>query len=117
MGKRHEPDDEEGVGTLIARAVADGRAYAEAEIAYWRALAIDRLADARAAALFGVVVLLLAQAAAIALIVGLVMILTPHVGPALATFIVVLVALGAAALFARAALRRFRRATRPKDAP
>lgn len=117
MDERHEPDEEEGIGTLIARAVGDGRAYAEAEFAYWRALALDRLADARAAAIFGVAVLLLAQAAAIALIVGFVMILTPYVGPGLATLIVVLVAAGAAALFARAALRRFRRATRPKDAP
>ena len=117
MDDRHEPDDEEGIGTLIARAVGDGRAYAEAEIAYWRALALDRLTDARAAAVFGIVVLLLAQAAAIALIVGLVMILTPYVGPGLATLIVVLVAAGAAALFAWAAVRRFRRATRPRDIP
>lgn len=113
----HEPDDEEGIGTLITRAVGDGRAYAEAEIAYWRALALDRLADARVAALFGIAVLLLAQAAAIALIVGLVMILTPYVGPGLATLIVVLVAAGAAALFAWAALRRYRRVTRRRDEP
>jgi hypothetical protein len=117
VDERHEPDDEEGIGTLIARAVGDGRAYAEAELAYWLALALDRLADARAAAIFAVAVLLLAQAAAIALIVGFVMILTPYVGPGLATLIVVLVATGTAVLFARAALRRFRRATRPKDAP
>lgn len=117
MDERHEPDEEEGIGALIARAVGDGRAYAEAEIAYWRALALDRLADARAAAVLGIAVLLLAQAAAIALIVGLVMILTPYVGPGLATLIVVLAAAGAAALIARAALRRFRRAARPKDAP
>jgi hypothetical protein len=117
VDERHEPDEEEGIGTLIARAVGDGRAYAEAEIAYWRALALDRLADARAAAVFGVAVLLLAQAAAIALIVGFVMILTPYIGPGLATLVVVLVAAGAAALLARAAIRRFRRATRPKDAP
>ena len=117
MDERHEPDEEEGIGALIARAVADGRAYADAEIAYWRALAMDRLADARSAAVLAILVLLLAQAAAIALIVGLVMILTPHVGPGLATLIVVLIAAAAAALFARAALRRFRRATRPRDMP
>ena len=61
MDERHEPDDEEGIGTLIARAVGDGRAYAEAEIADWRALALDRLADARAAAIFGVAVLFMAR--------------------------------------------------------
>ncbi len=115
MDERQEDDD--GVGTLITRAIADGRAYAEAEAAYWKAVALDRMSDARAAALFGIGVLLLAQAAAIALIVGLVMILTPHVGPGLATLIVVLAATGAAALFAWAAYRRFRRATRPRREP
>ncbi|MEG3179931.1 hypothetical protein [Sphingomonas sp. LT1P40] len=116
MDERQE-DSDDGVGSLIARTFADGRAYAEAELGYWRALALGRLADARAAAIFGMVVFLLAQAAAIALIVGLVMIFTPYVGPGMATLIVVLVAGSAAAVFAFAALRRFRRATRPRNTP
>ncbi|MCP3731775.1 phage holin family protein [Sphingomonas sp. MG17] len=115
MDERNEDDN--GIGALVARAIADGRAYADAEIAYWRALVLDRVADARAVAMLGIVVFLLAQAAAIALIVGFVMILTPHVGPALATLIVVLVAAGAAALFARVAIKRFRRVTRPRSEP
>lgn len=110
-------DEDSGVGALIARAIGDGRAYADAEIAYWKALALDRLADARSAAIFMIVVLLLAQAAAIALIVGLVMILTPRVGPGLATLIVVLVAGIVAALLGRIAYNRFRRATRPRSEP
>jgi len=111
------PQDDDSIGTLVARALADGRAYAQAEADYWKAFAQSRLGDLRAAIVFGGIVLLLGQAAAIALIVGLVMTLTPHVGPGLATLIVVVVASGAAALFARAAWRRFRRATRPRKEP
>ncbi len=116
MDERQD-DNDDGIGNLISRTLADGRAYAEAELCYWRALAVDRLVDARAAAIFGIVVLLLAQAAAIALIVGFFMILTPYVGPGLATLIVVVVAAGAATLFGIAAFRRFRRATRPRNIP
>lgn len=114
MDDRNEDD---GIGALVSRLVGDGRAYAEAEIGYWKALAVDRVADARTAAVLGIAVLLLAQAAAIALIVGLVMILTPHVGPGLATLIVVLTTGIAATLLARAALTRFRRATRSRNTP
>ncbi|MBX3594088.1 hypothetical protein [Sphingomonas sp.] len=112
-----ERQDEAGIGTLIARAIGDGRAYAQAELDYWKALAIDRIADARAAAILGVIVFLLAQAGAIALIVGLLMILTPIVGAVAATLIVVIVAGGCAVLAARAAMTRFRRATRPRQMP
>lgn len=109
--------DEEGVGALIARAVADGRAYADAEIAYWRALALDRLADVRGLAIYGVVALLLVNAAAIALIVGLILTLSPLVGPGLATLIVVLVAAAAAGYCGWAGLKRFKHATRPRNQP
>lgn len=112
-----ERNEDESIGTLAARAVADARAYADAEIVYWKALARDRLGDARAALVFGGLVFLFGQAAAIALIVGLVLILSPHVGPALATLIVVLGALSVAALAAFGALRYYRRATRPRHTP
>lgn len=115
VDERNETD--EGVGALIARAMADGRAYADAEIGYWRALALDRLADARRLAIFGVAALLLVNAAAIALIVGLVLTLEPLVGPGLATLIVVLLTAIAAGLFAWAALKRIKRVTRPRDQP
>ena len=109
--------DDDGIGTLAAQAVADARAYAEAEIAYWKTLALARIADARAALIFGAIVFLLANSAAIALIVGLVLILSPHIGPAGATLVVVLAAMGAAGLAARTALQRYRRAVRPRDVP
>ncbi len=112
-----ERNEDESIGTLAARAVADARAYADAELAYWKALALDRMGDARAAIILGGIVFLFAQAAAIALIVGLVLILSPHVGPGLATLIVVFAALAIAGLAGAAAFRRYRRATRPRHKP
>ncbi len=109
--------DDDSIGTLAAQAVADARAFADAEIAYWKTLALARLGDARAALIFGALVFLLANSAAIALIVGFVLILSPHVGPAAATLIVVVTALTAAALAARAAFQRYRRAIRPRNTP
>lgn len=109
--------DDDSIGALAAQAVADARAFADAEIAYWKALALARLSDARGALILGAVVLLLANSAAIALIVGLVLTLSPHVGPGAATLIVVVTALGAAALAGRAALVRYRRAVRPRSMP
>jgi hypothetical protein len=110
-------DQDDGIGALAARALADGRAYAEAELGYWRALALDRLADVKAAAALGIAALLLVNAAAIALIVGLLMALTPLVGPLLATLIVVLITLALAGLLGWLATRYFSHATRPRGEP
>lgn len=110
-------NEDEGVGTLISRAIADGRDYANAELAYWRTLATDRLADAKSAAVLGVGALLLVNAAAIALIVGCILMLAPLVGPGLATLIVVLVAAAAAGLLGWAALKHVQRLTRPRGEP
>lgn len=115
MDRRDEEDD--SVTALIARAVGDGRAYANAEIGYWKTLALDRLGDARTAAILAIVAFLLVQGAAIALIVGLVMALTPYVGPGIATLIVVLAAGILAGLSGYMAYLRFRRATRPRNDP
>jgi membrane protein implicated in regulation of membrane protease activity len=109
--------DDDSIGTLAAQAVADARAFADAEIAYWKTLALARLGDARAALILGAIVFLLANSAAIALIVGFVLILSPHVGPAAATLIVVVTALTAAAFAARAAFQHYRRAIRPRNTP
>lgn len=110
-------DQDEGVGALIARTIADGRAYASAEIEYWRLLAQARLVDVRGLAGFAIAALLLVNAAAIALIVGMLLSLAPLVGPGLATLIVVMVALAVAGLLGWLALKRFRRATRPRNEP
>lgn len=82
------PQDE-GLGDLFGRLVDDGKGYARAEIGYYRTLARSKLRDARASLWMGAAALGFAQAAAVALIVGLVMTLTPLVGPGWATLIVV----------------------------
>ncbi len=95
-GQATDPD--EGVATLVSRLVADAKDYGRAEMAYVQALARERTNDAARGA--G----LLAAAAAIALamlttlLVGLVLSLTPLVGPFWATLIVV-VAAGVVAAF------------------
>ena len=112
-----QEDRDEGIGSLISRLIADGRAYADAELIYWRALLADRLGELRGLAIFAVVALLLLNAAAIGLIVGLLLILSPLVGPGLATLIVVLGALLVAGLLGWMAFARFRRAVRPRSEP
>jgi hypothetical protein len=110
------PDDE-SVGTLITRVIADGRAYAAAELAYWRTFALDRLSDGVSAAIFGGAALVLSLAAIIALLVGLIMTLAPLVGPGFATLIVVVVTCGIAGVLALLALKHVRRLSRPRGEP
>lgn len=110
------PDDE-GVGALISRAVAEGRDYASAEIGYWRALLADRFADVRGTVILGVAALLVINAAVIALILGLLLVLSPLIGPGGATAIVVIVALAVAGLLGWMAMKRLQRVTRSRDVP
>ena len=97
-----EPD-EKSVGELLQRLVEDGKAYAEAEIRYYRTLVRSKLRDARAMLWMGAAAMALALAAAIGLVVGLVLTLSPLVGPGLATLIVVVGIGGTAAVMARLA--------------
>ncbi|OSZ66519.1 hypothetical protein CAP40_11635 [Sphingomonas sp. IBVSS2] len=90
--------DEKGIGELLQQLVEDGRAYADAELGYYRTLLRAKLRDAREMLWMGAVALVLAQAAAVALVVGLVLTLAPLVGPGLATLIVVLAFLAIAGL-------------------
>lgn len=113
----NDRNEEDGIGALIARAIADGRDYASAEVTYWRTLAADRAANARSVAVFGIGALLLVNAAVIGLILGCIMTLAPHVGPGLATLIVVLVAVLAAGLLGWSAAKHVRRLTRPRGEP
>lgn len=83
-----EPE-EKGIGELFQQLVDDGKAYGQAELAYYRTLLRSKLRDARAMLWMGAVALALAQAAAVALVVGLVLTLAPLVGPGFATLIVV----------------------------
>lgn len=84
-----ERDD--GVRATISRLVADGRAYAEAEAEKQKLRATIVMGGVRDTLIFGVVALVLALAAVIALLVGLILTLTPLMGPLGATATVVIV--------------------------
>ncbi len=83
------PAGEPSIGELLQQLVDNGRAYADAEIGYYRTLLRSKLRDARSMLWMGAVAMALALAASVALVVGLVLTLAPLVGPGLATLIVV----------------------------
>ena len=65
----HQQRDNEPIGSLIGRLVADGRAYATAEIDIYRQKALSWVPPVRTAAILVVVALFLAQAAITTLLV------------------------------------------------
>jgi hypothetical protein len=84
------PAGQESIGALVSRLVADAKAVAAAEIALYRAKSVSWLAQTKTIAIFGVAALILANAAIIALLVGLILTIQTLVGPGWATLIVVL---------------------------
>ena len=82
----------------IAGLIADGKTYAEAEIAYQKARIAFAADRGKSAALLGVFALGLVHLALIALVVGAVIALAPLVTPIGATLIVAGVLLGAAVI-------------------
>jgi len=82
-------NDEEGIGDLVTRLVEDAKAFARAEIAVFRAKALKLVADYRTAAVLCVVALILAHAAIIALLVGIIMSIAQALGPIWATVITI----------------------------
>jgi hypothetical protein len=90
MGARTDPDHDAGMGDLVSRLVAEGRALALAEVEPYKAKATERLGAYKRAGLFFAVAGVLAFCALIALLVGLELTLSPLVGPGGATAIVVI---------------------------
>jgi predicted phage tail protein len=93
-----EPDiepqpGEESLGELFGRLIDDAKGFGRAELDYYRVLARERLRAAKTSLWMGAVAGALALAAAVALVVGSVLTLTPMVGPGWATLIVVGIAL------------------------
>jgi len=80
---------DEGIGALISRLVEDAKAFVFAEVAVYRARALKIVSDYRAAAVLGVVALILAHAAVIALLVGIILSIAQALGPIWATLITV----------------------------
>ena len=80
---------DESIGALFTNVVDDGRELAKAEIALVKAKLSERVASYKVAAIFFGAAAVLAFAAVITLLVGLVLALAPLIGPLLATLVVV----------------------------
>lgn len=80
---------DEGISTLVHRAVEDARELARAEVALVKAKAGERATAYKNAAVFFAIAGVLALAAVVALLVGLILSLATLVGPGWATAIVV----------------------------
>ncbi len=108
--------EDDSLGTLFGRLTEDGKAYARAELAYYKALAGERGSVAGIGAAYGIGAALLGLAALITLLVGLVMTLATLVGPGWATLIVVVATLLLAGVLGLMARAKFRRAFAPPPA-
>lgn len=106
--------DDERLGELLGRLSTDGKAYVQAEIAYYKALAADRGGKAGVAAAYGAGAAVLALAGLIALLVGLILTLATRLGPGWATLIVVGVTFALAAVLGIMARNKARLITGPR---
>lgn len=103
-----ELDNQDSLGELFSRLVEDARAAAKAEVDLVKLRATTAVARYKAASIYFAAAGVLALAALIALLVGLIMTLTPAVGPGFATMIVigaVLLLVAVLALVGRSKLR------------
>lgn len=89
---------DESVPELVGRLVDDARGLVSAEIELYKAKAGERVSAYKAAAIFFAAAGVLALAALIALLVGLIMTLATLIGPGFATAAVVIVVLTVAAV-------------------
>ena len=96
-----------GLPTLLRRLIDDARNVARAEIRLLKARTFDLMRRSKVAILLLIVALLAVQGAVVALMVGLVLQLTPLVGAAWAGVIVMAALLLIAGILAWAALRQF----------
>lgn len=90
---------DDGIASLVGRLVDDGRSVVSAEIALYKAKAVERVDAYRSATIFFAIAAVLALAGLIALLVGLILSLATLIGPLGATAIVVSVVFAAAAVF------------------
>jgi hypothetical protein len=88
--------NERPIGELVSQLVDDGKAYAQAEIDLVKAIAADKAAAARTAAIFLGLALFIAFGAIVALSVGIVLALATLIGPLLGG-VVAFVLIGAVA--------------------
>ena len=101
-------EDKESIPGLVARLVDDTRSLAGAEIALYKAKLGERVAAYRNAVVFFAIAGVLALAALIALLVGLILSLATLIGPGLATAAVTIVVLAIAGILAMAGKSRLK---------
>lgn len=82
-------ETETGISGLIGQLAGDAREVAAAEIGVLKARALERAARYRGAALFFGMAATLMFGGLVALLVGLILTLSPRTGPGIATLIVV----------------------------
>ncbi|MCP3733796.1 phage holin family protein [Sphingomonas sp. RP10(2022)] len=92
--------EDEGIATLVGQLVEDARGLASAEVALVKARVGERANAYKNAVIFFAVAGVLALAALIALLVGLILSLATLIGPGLATAAVVLAVLAIAGILA-----------------
>lgn len=100
MAVIEQATEDEGIATLVTQLVDDARGLAGAEVALVKARVGERVTAYKNAVIFFVVAGVLALAALIALLVGLIMSLATLIGPGLATAAVVLAVLAVAGVLA-----------------
>lgn len=105
-GARHRADDAGGVGDTIVQVADDAKAYAAAQIALYKALALARWRMAQGGLIFGAIAAVLALSAVTALLVGLILSLATLIGPLGATAVVIVVTLVIAGVLGWLAARR-----------
>jgi hypothetical protein len=109
--------DPDSIGRLFSRLIDDAERFVRAEINLYRAEAFARVGEAKVALLLGATAFLLVQAALIALLVGLMLIVERMFGPAVATLTVVGGALIVASAMVAVAVAKIKKITRIKDGP
>ena len=103
-------NDDQGIGEIVARLSDNAKAYAKAEVDYAKTVASSRAAAAKSGVIMVAMALLLAIAAFVALVVGLLMSLETLVGPLAATGIVVVATLLLAGILGMIGLKGIQRA-------
>jgi hypothetical protein len=88
VGVAPDADEDESIGDLVGRLVADGRAYAESELELYRAIAEHRAERARKAAVALAVGGVLLIGALGAVTIGAMIALSLTIGPLLAGLVV-----------------------------
>lgn len=93
MRVEQQPSPGESIPALVTQLIDDGKQFARSELNFYRTLVMSRVGEARNGIILVVAALSLIHAVLVAALVGLVLVLTPLIGPGGATATVVLLGL------------------------